>query len=136
LTICKVKFTINVVVLSEGSGVGGMEGKPKRIKYYRTADGKIPFIDWFGCLRNLTTKDEIRSRLNRLKLGNYGDCKSVGDGVSELRFRSGMRIYFTEIADIMVLLFCGGNKGTQKSDIEKAKFYWKDFKFKAKAGGK
>jgi putative addiction module killer protein len=115
--------------------VGDMESKPKQIKYYRTADEKIPFLLWFDSLRNLTAKDEIRSRLNRLKLGNYGDCKSVGDGVLELRFRSGIRIYFSEIGDIVVLLFCGGDKETQDKDISRAKLYWKDFKLQAKARG-
>ena len=113
-----------------------MENKPKRIKYYRTAEGKIPFLHWFDSLRNLTAKDEVRGRLNRLKLGNCGDYKSVGDGVLELRFRSGIRIYFTDIGNIVVLLFCGGDKDTQDSDITKAKLYWKDFKLQAKAGGK
>ena len=113
-----------------------MESKPRRIKYYRTTDGQIPFLNWFDSLRNLTAKDEIRGRLNRVKLGNYGDCKSVGEGVLELRFRSGIRIYFSEIGNIVVLLFCGGDKDTQDSDITKAKFYWKDFKLQVKAGGK
>ena len=113
-----------------------MESKPKRIKYYRTTVGEIPFLHWFGSLCNLTAKDEIRSRLNRLKLGNYGDYKSVGEGVLELRFRSGIRIYFSEIGDIVVLLFCGGDKDTQDRDITRTKLYWKDFKLQAKAGGK
>ena len=119
-----------------GLSVEELKSKPKRIKYYRTADGKIPFLHWFDSLRNLTAKDEIRSRLNRVRLGNYGDCKSVRDGVLELRFRSGIRIYFTEIGDIVVLLFCGGDKETQDRDVTKAKLYWKDFKLQSKAGGK
>ena len=135
MTTCQVKFTLNVKLFLEAR-IGEMESKPKQIKYYRTADVKIPFLLWFDSLRNLTAKDEIRSRLNRLKLGNYGNCKSVGDGVLELRFRSGMRIYFSEIGDIVVLLFCGGDKETQDRDITRAKIYWKDFKFQAKAGGK
>jgi len=113
-----------------------MESKQRRIKYYRTADGEIPFLHWFDSLRNLTAKDEVRSRLNRLKLGNYGDYKSVGDGVLELRFRSGIRIYFSVLGDVLILLFCGGNKETQDSDITRAKLYWKDFKLQAKKGGK
>ncbi|MCL2009781.1 MAG: hypothetical protein FWG71_04460 [Synergistaceae bacterium] len=116
--------------------VGEMESKSRRIKYYRTIEGKIPFLHWFDSLRNLTTKDDIRSRLNRVKLGNYGDCKSVGEGVLELRFRSGVRIYFSEIGGIVVLLFCGGDKNTQDEDVTRAKLYWKDFKLQAKAGGK
>jgi putative addiction module killer protein len=111
-----------------------MESKVKRIKYYRTTDKKTPFLDWFQNLHNIAAKDDIRNRLNRVKVGNYGDWKSVGGGISELRFHSGVRIYYAEIADMIILLFCGGNKKTQNDDIIKAKAYWKDFKKQAEAG--
>ena len=62
--------------------------------------------------------------------GYYGDYKSVGDGVFELRFffGPGYRIYFAEEDDTIVILLCGGDKSTQAKDIEKAKEYLKDYK--------
>ena len=61
-----------------------------------------------------------------MKLGNYGDYKSVGDGVLELRFNQGFRIYFTEVDNVIILLLCGGDKSTQQKDIEKAKIINKE----------
>ena len=69
-------------------------------------------------------------RLKRLQIGSYGDYKSVGDGVLELRFNQGFRIYFTEVDDVIILLLCGGDKSTQQKDIEKAKEYNKILKEK------
>jgi putative addiction module killer protein len=65
-------------------------------------------------------------RINRLRLGNFGDCKPVGDGVFELRmmFGPGYRVYFARQGESVVLLLCGGDKGTQDADIERAKKYW------------
>lgn len=59
----------------------------------------------------------------RLEGGNFGDWKSVGDGVGELRlaFGPGYRIYFTRRGEVVVLLLCGGDKDSQRRDIEKAK---------------
>jgi len=63
-------------------------------------------------------------------LGNLGDCKPVGDGVSELRlaFGSGYRIYFAEKDNIIVILLCAGDKGSQQKDIKAAKMYWHELK--------
>lgn len=95
----------------------------KEIKYYfDSVKNEIIFKNWL----NKQEKNNIiliRKRIDRLSNGNYGDYKSVGDGVLELRFKQGFRIYFTEIGDIIILLFCGGNKSSQKKDIEKAKEY-------------
>ena len=94
--------------------------KTKQIIVYKDNQGKIPFNEWQNSLQK-TDKLIIYKRLERLKLGNYGDYKSVGDGILELRFNQGFRIYFTEIDNIIVLLLCGGDKSTQQKDIEKAK---------------
>lgn len=92
--------------------------------------GKKPFADWFAKFKDSKIKARIRQRINRLEEGNYGDYKSVGDGVYELRlfFGSGYRIYFAEVGDTVVLLLCAGDKSSQSKDIEKAKEYWKEFK--------
>jgi putative addiction module killer protein len=74
-------------------------------------------------------RKRILARVSRLQQGNYGDCESVGDGVSELRlfFGSGYRVYFGEKDNQIVVLLCGGDKSTQSKDIEQAKAYWKEY---------
>lgn len=73
----------------------------------------------------------IASRLDRLASGNAGDVKPVGEGVSELRIDHGpgYRIYFQKRGNSLVILLCGGDKGTQEQDIKRAKDLaagWKD----------
>ena len=69
-------------------------------------------------------------RLERIKLGNLGDFRSVGEGVCELRidYGPGYRIYFGQIGNIIVILLLGGDKSTQNRDIRKAIEYWKDYR--------
>ena len=61
-------------------------------------------------------------------MGNFGDTRSVGEGVQELRipFGPGYRVYFGREADAIVILLCGGDKSTQTRDIERAHDYWRD----------
>lgn len=69
-------------------------------------------------------------RINRLRLGNFGDHKVVGDGVFELRidYGPGYRVYFARDGAEIVILLIGGDKRTQDRDIETAKEYWADYK--------
>ena len=66
----------------------------------------------------------------RLELGNYGDCKALKGGISELGFKfgSGYRVYFAEDGDKIVILISGGDKSTQTKDIKKAIEYWQEYK--------
>jgi putative addiction module killer protein len=68
-------------------------------------------------------------QVNRLAFGSFGDWKSVGDGVSELRidYGPGYRVYFGRKGKTVVILLCGGDKSSQKTDIKTAKEYWKDY---------
>ena len=75
-------------------------------------------------------RDRMQARLEKLEEGNFGDYKSVGEGVFELRFHfgSGYRIYFAQIGNAIVLLLCDGDKSSQTGDIERAKAYWREYK--------
>jgi len=81
------------------------------------------FGSWIGALRDLRAVARIDARIGRLRLGNFGDVKSVGDGVGELRidFGPGYRVYFTRQGDKVVVLLCAGDKGSQARDIKLAK---------------
>jgi putative addiction module killer protein len=102
----------------------------KVLRNYVTSDGDVPFLEWLDNLKDSTTRLRIRRRLDRVEQGNFGDCEPVGEGVSELRlfFGSGYRIYLAEWEDEIIILLCGGDKKTQKKDIQLAKAYWNELK--------
>lgn len=82
------------------------------------------FEDWLSKLKDKNVRNRIDVRIKMLETDNYfGDHKSVGNGVFEMRihFGSGYRLYYAYRGDVLVLLLCGGNKSTQQKDIEKAK---------------
>lgn len=81
------------------------------------------FDEWLQALRDERARGRIVRRIDRLRFGNFGDAKSVGEGVSELRVDHGpgYRIYFTRFGPTLVLLLCGGDKGSQSRDIARAK---------------
>ena len=100
---------------------------------YQTENGKEPFYDWLDTLEE-NIEERIQSRINRLKLGNLGDYKSLGNGILELRldFGSGYRIYFGFDGFRIIVLLCGGDKKTQTKDIKKAQQYWRNYNEKNK----
>jgi len=100
------------------------------IKEYLTADGQSPYATWLRELRDRQARARIMARLNRVRLGNLGDCKAVGEGVFELRmpFGPGYRLYFAREGEAVVLLLCGGEKDSQQRDIERARSYWQDYR--------
>lgn len=85
---------------------------------------------WYSSLRDKTVRNRIAVRLNRIKHGNLGDAKNIGDGVFELRFSfgSGIRIYYTQRGSEIILLLAGGDKSTQENDIKTAKQLAKDIR--------
>ena len=99
------------------------------VREYLTADGRSPFNKWLRGLRDLKGRARVRTRLDRVKLGNLGDHASVGDGVFELRlfYGPGYRVYYGLPGATVMLLLCGGTKGTQQRDIRIAKSYWTDY---------
>ena len=114
--------------------VGYNLGMDIEIEIYQTDTGKKPFGDWFDDIREIHTRAKILTRLDRLKLGNFRDCKTIGDGVNELRihYGPGIRIYYARVENTIILLLCGGDKGSQARDISKAKEYLKDYLSKGK----
>jgi len=81
------------------------------------------FKRWMRSLADRSAKARIIVRAERLVQGNSGDCKSVGEQVSELRihYGPGYRVYFTRRGNTVILLLCGGPKSPQQADIRQAR---------------
>ncbi len=80
------------------------------------------FAEWLRRLKDIRAAARIEIRISRLEDGNFGDAKFF-DGIGELRidYGPGYRVYFVQRGGTLVILLCGGNKGSQKTDIKKAK---------------
>lgn len=80
------------------------------------------YHEWFESLKDKRARARIDTRIRRVSLGNFGDVRPVGKGVSELRidYGPGYRVYFTQRGNIIVILLCGGDKSTQAKDIQHA----------------
>ncbi len=104
--------------------------EPRELRLYRTPTGREPFSEWYDSIQDLNLQSRIDKRLERIANGNFGDCRSLGDGVFELRFHfgPGHRIYFGEVDNTIVLLLCAGDKSSQARDIRRAKDYWLQYK--------
>ncbi len=104
-----------------------------KVSQYETADGKVPFRNWFLSLGSRAAL-KVRTAVARMEVGNFGDHKSVGGGVFERRinFEKGYRVYYAKDGDDLVILFCGGTQVRQQADIDKAKGYWSEYKKRKK----
>jgi putative addiction module killer protein len=85
------------------------------------------FSEWLSGLNDLKARAKIVARIRRAELGNFGEYKVLDGGVSELKidFGPGYRVYFAREGRVVYLLLCGGDKSTQKADIQRAKAMWK-----------
>jgi putative addiction module killer protein len=112
-----------------------VESEPVQVQLYIAQNGRTPFEEWLKRLKDRQARAKIQTRIIRLRLGNMGDAKAVGEGVQELRidYGPGYRLYFGQGGSTTVLLLCGGDKGTQAADIKKAKEYWADYQQRRKA---
>lgn len=101
-----------------------------KIIVYETPEKRSPYFEWLEDL-DIKTQAIIEKRMTRIRLGNFGDCKPLknGDGVCEIIFDygPGYRIYYGRSGMSIIILLIGGQKRSQKRDIEKAKRYWQDF---------
>jgi putative addiction module killer protein len=88
------------------------------------------FSAWHQGLRDAVAKARIAARIDRLALGNPGDVRPIGEGLSELRIAHGpgYRVYFVKHDKALVILLCGGDKGSQDRDIKRAKAMAKELK--------
>ena len=81
------------------------------------------FNKWLETFKDTVGRARILDRIDRVRDGNFGDTKPVGDGVFELRFSfsPGYRVYYIRQGDTVVILLCGGDKSSQDKDIKRAK---------------
>jgi len=101
-----------------------------QILHYVSRGGRDIFGDWFEGLKDRHAQARIALRVNRLAVGNFGDCKSLRNGVFEMRidWGPGYRIYYAVVGRAVLLLLCAGDKRTQAADIERACNYLRDYK--------
>ena len=89
------------------------------IHFARSSD----FDAWLSGLADHKAKARVLARLRSATLGNFGDCEPVGEGVSEMRVHvgPGYRVYFARMGTTIYVLLTGGDKSSQKQDIDRAK---------------
>lgn len=109
-----------------------MQAEAITILLYTAANRKSPFEEWVKRLKDRKARAKINVRIARVRLGNFGDHKSVGEGIYELRidYGPGYRVYYGRLGKTVVLLLCGGDKDSQADNIKKAKEYWRDYKMR------
>lgn len=124
LDICSQLATISLMI----------KAGPKVLKIYMTSDGKQPYSEWLRNLRDTMAVARIRTRIDRIEEGNLGQYKDLGTGLFEFKFSfgPGYRVYFAVDGVEIILLLSGGDKGSQRKDIEKAREYWTDYLMRKK----
>ncbi len=98
----------------------------KEIVYYQTNDNKVPYLEWYNSL-DKSLRLVVDKRLSKVERDLYGKIRRLSEELYELKFDNGLRIYYTEIDNTIVLLFTGGNKSKQSKDIETATKYLNDY---------
>ena len=100
----------------------------REIQKLELENGQVPFDDWYNSLLDRKMRASVNIRLARIRLGNFGNCRPVGEGVKELKIDlgPGLRVYYAEHGGRLVLLLGGGDKSTQQRDISIK--LWKQFK--------
>lgn len=102
----------------------------REIRKLQCDNGSVPFDDWYQSLRDKKMRAAVDIRLARVRLGNFGNFRPVGEGVNELKIDlgPGLRVYYGEHDKRLVLLLGGGDKSTQQRDIKNAIKLWKQWK--------
>jgi len=101
-----------------------------RLVIYETRDGKCPFQQWINRISDTQTQARIFRYVRSLSLGNFSNCRSLGEGVHELKINvgPGYRVYFANAEKTIIILLCGGTKKHQDKEIQAAQKYWADYK--------
>ena len=101
----------------------------REIKKLELQNGLVPFDEWFDSLWDKRMQAAVDARLARVRAGNFGDCKSVGSGVFELRIAlgPGLRVYYGLYGRQIIVLLGGGDKSSQSHDIRRAQQLWQQF---------
>jgi putative addiction module killer protein len=105
--------------------------KPFKAIFYKDSKSqKEPFREWLDGMKDTAAQARVSVRIARAEDGNFGDHKSVGGGVYELRipFGPGYRVYYAIDGQKIILLLLGGDKSSQSKDIEKAQKFWASHK--------
>lgn len=99
------------------------------LRRYRTAVGHVPYSDWLRGLAD-SIAGRVSAYVDRMKSGNFGRSEPVGQGVSELKidFGPGYRVYYLRDGRTVVILLCGGDKSSQRTDIRQAKDFAADYR--------
>lgn len=103
--------------------------RPRNIIIFEDASGNEPFTKWLKSLKDMKARSRIVQRLRMVEQGHFGDVKSLGGGLHELRFffGSGYRVYFGDHKQNLIVLLLGGDKSGQSRDIIKARDYWTEY---------
>lgn len=106
-----------------------IKGRSYSVREFVLPNGICPYRNWLTTL-DTKIRAKIQARISRVEQGNFGDFKWVAEGVYELRFNigKGYRVYFGLRDPDVVVILSGGDKGSQKMDIVRAKYYWKNIK--------
>lgn len=99
----------------------------KRVQMYSTANGRVPFREWLENLE-IAIQARVTAYIKRVAAGgSRRNIRQLGDGVFEIKIDSGpgYRVYAGEIRGVIILLLIGGDKGSQRRDINQAKTYWR-----------
>ena len=104
------------------------------IRHYLTRAGKDVFDEWLTRLGDPRAQAKIAARINRLAVGNFGDCKPLQRGIWELRidWGPGYRVYYAMVGRKCLLLLCGGDKRQQAADIQRAVRNLEDYRERTK----
>ena len=107
-----------------------MDAKVRVMKSLVLENGRCPFDEWLDGLGDVALMRAVDARLTRIRDGNFGDHKSLGHGVYELRIDRGpgLRVYYGLDGDEIVILLGGGDKHTQSKDIRRAQHLWGQYK--------
>lgn len=109
-----------------------MDVQPRAVHVYVNRSGASPVEQWLDSLRDRTARARVVAGIDRLRLGNLGQTRSLGGALCELKiaYGPGYRVYFAHAGPVLILLLCGGDKSTQVSDIFRARQFWQDYRLR------